>query len=97
MEKKRWNQKLVDKYDEIIDKLYHTIADILREKVGEEIIINYEDGQVISGKLKHVYENGFIISLGRDDVVLSFKFSHMQAFPFYENNNINMIADKDEW
>ena len=97
MEKKIWNQNLVDKYDEIIDKLYHIIADILREKLGEEIIINYEGGQVISGKLKHVYENGFIISLGRDDVTLSFKFSHIPIFPFYEGNNINMIAEKDEW
>ncbi len=97
MEKKRWNQNLIDKYDDLMDQLYHVIGDILREKLGEEVIINYEGEQVISGKLKHVYENGFTISLGRDDVTLNFRFNHMQAFPFYEGNTINMIAETGEW
>ena len=97
MEKKIWNQNYIDKYNDIMDQLYLVIGDILREKLGEEVTINYEGGEVISGKLKHVYENGFIISLGRDDATLSFKFSLMQTFPFYEGNNINMIADREEW
>jgi hypothetical protein len=39
MEKKIWNQNLVDKYDDIMMQLYVTIGDILREKLGEEVII----------------------------------------------------------
>lgn len=99
MEKKTWNQNLVDKYDDLMDQLYLTIADILKEKLGEEVIINYEGGQVISGKLNSVSIGGeFSISLDREgNAILNFPFSHMQMFPFYEGNNINMIADKDEW
>lgn len=98
MEKKRWNQNLVDKYDDIIDQLYLTIADILREKLGEEVIINYEGGETISGILNNVSIGGeFSISLKGNNVVKHFYFSHMQMFPFFENNNINMITDKDEW
>lgn len=97
MEKKIWNQNLIDRYDDIMEQLYHVIGDILREKLGEEVIINYEGGQVISGKLRYVYDTGFIISLGRDDAILNFRFNHMQAFPFYEGNNINMIAETGEW
>lgn len=97
MEKKRWNQNLVDKYDDIMDQLYLVIGDILREKLGEEVTINYEGGEVITGKLEYVGNQSFTISYGKDTITKHFPFSHMQAFPFYENNNINMIADGDEW
>lgn len=97
MENKIWNQNLVDKYDDIMEQLYATIGDILREKLGEEIIINYEGGEVIAGKLEYVGSQSFTISYGKDIITKHFPFRHMQAFPFYENNNINMIADKDEW
>lgn len=97
MEKKIWNQNLVNKYDNIIDQLYLVIGDILREKLGEEVTINYEGGEVITGKLEYVGSQSFTISYKKDIVTKHFPFSHMQAFPFYEGNNINMIADKDEW
>lgn len=97
MEKKIWNQNLVDKYDDIMEQLYLTIGDILKEKLGEEITINYEGGKTISGILKYVSDNNtFAVSYGKNKFKY-FPFSHMQAFPFYEGNNINMIADKDEW
>lgn len=98
MEKKIWNQNLVDKYDDIMMQLYVTIGDILREKLGEEVIINYEGGECIVGKLEYAGSNCFAISYGKDDDILKyFYFSHMQTFPFYENNVINMIVDKREW
>ena len=98
MEKKRWNQNLIDKYDDIMDQLYLTIADILREKLGEEITISYEGGETEVGILRHVGNQVFAISFGKDDDIPKyFHFSSMQAFPFFENNNINMIVDKDEW
>lgn len=98
MEKKIWNQNLVDKYDNIMMQLYVTIGDILREKLGEEVIINYEGGEVITGKLEYVGSNCFAISYGKDNDILKYLyFSHMQSFPFSEGNNIDMIADKEEW
>lgn len=97
MEKKTWNQNLVNKYNDIMDQLYLVIGDILREKLGETVIINHEGGETISGKLKYVHENYFAISLGEDDNIITFPFSHMQIFPFYENNIINMTTDKDRW
>ena len=98
MEKKRWNQNYIDKYDDIMDQLYLTIGDILREKLGEEVTINYESGETIVGILRHVGNQYFAVSFGKDDDILKyFPFSHMQAFPFFENNIINMIADKNEW
>lgn len=97
MEKKIWNQNLVDKYDDIIKQLYATIGDILREKLGEEVTISYEGGEVITGKLEYVGIQSFTISYGKDIITKHFPFSHIQTFPFYENNIINMIADKDEW
>lgn len=97
MEKKTWDQNLVDKYDNIMMQLYTTIGDILREKLEEEVIINYEGGEVITGKLEYVGSQSFTISYGKDIITKHFPFSHMQIFPFYENNIINMIADKDEW
>ena len=98
MEKKIWNQNYIDKYDDIMDQLYLTIGDILREKLGEEVIINYEDGKSIVGILRHVGNQCFAISFGKDDNILKYLyFSRMQAFPFYEGNNINMIANNEEW
>lgn len=98
MEKKIWNQNLVDKYYDIMEQLYITIGDILREKLGEEVTINYESGKTRVGILRYVGGQCFAISFGKDDDILKyFYFSHMQAFPFYENNNINIIADKGEW
>ena len=98
MEKKIWNQNYIDKYDDIMDQLYLVIGDILREKLGEKVTINYEGGEVIVGILRYVGSNCFAISFGKDDDNLKyFYFSHMPIFPFYEGNNINMIADKDEW
>ena len=98
MEKKIWNQNLVDKYDNIMMQLYATIGDILREKLGEEIIINYESGECIVGKLEYVGSNCFTISFGKDnDILKNLYFDHMQAFPFYESNNIDMIVDREEW
>ena len=97
MEKKKWNQNYIDKYDDIMDQLYLTIGDILREKLGEEVTISYEGGEGIVGILRHVDSNFFVISFGKDDDVLKyFCFDRMQAFPFFENNIINMRADKDE-
>lgn len=93
MEKKRWNQNYIDKYDAIMDQLYLVIGDILREKLGEEVTINYEDGDGMCGILRHVGNQFFAISFGKDDDNLKyFCFSHMHAFPFFEGNNINMIA-----
>ena len=93
MEKKRWNQNYIDKYDDIMEQLYLVIGDILREKLGEEVIINYEDGETICGILRQVGNQFFVISFGKDDDILKyFCFSHMQDFPFFEGNNINMIA-----
>lgn len=98
MEKKRWNQNCIDKYDDALEQLYVVIGDILREKIGEEVIINYEGGESIVGILRYVGGQCFAISFGKDDDVLKYLyFSHLQAFPFFENNNINMIADKVEW
>nr|DAQ48479.1 MAG TPA: hypothetical protein [Caudoviricetes sp.] len=97
MEKKIWNQNLVDKYDNIMMQLYATIGDILREKLGEEVIINYEGGECIVGKLEYVGSQSFAISYGKDIITKHFPFSHMQAFPFYEGNNIDIIADRKEW
>ena len=97
MEKKRWNQNLVNKYDNILEQLYLVIGDILREKLGEEVTISYEGGDAITGKLEYVGSQSFTISYGKDIITEHFSFDHMQAFPFYENNNINMIADKGEW
>lgn len=98
MEKKRWNQNCIDKYDDALEQLYVVIGDILREKIGEEVIINYEGGESIVGILRHVGNQFFAVSFGKDDDVLKYLyFSHLQAFPFFENNNINMIADKVEW
>ena len=97
MEKKIWNQDLVDKYNDIIVQLYHVIGDILREKLGEEVTINYEGGEVITGKLEYVGSNCFAISFGKDnDIIKYLDFDHMQAFPFCEGNNINIVADGDE-
>ena len=98
MEKKISNQNLVDKYDNIMMQLYVTIGDILREKLGEEVTINYKGGEVITGKLEYVGSNCFAISFGKDnDIIKYIDFDHMQAFPFYEGNNINIVADNDEW
>ena len=97
MEKKIWNQNLVDKYDNIMMQLYVTIGDILREKLGEEVTINYEGGEVITGKLEYVGSQSFTISYGKDIITKHFPFSRMQAFPFFENNIINMRADGYEW
>lgn len=98
MKKKIWNQNLIDKYNDIREQLYHVIGDILREKLGEEVIINYGGGEGIVGILRYVGNQYFAISFGKDDDVLKyFHFSHMQAFPFYEGNNINMIAETGEW
>lgn len=98
MEKKIWNQNLVDKYDIIMSQLYVIIGDILREKLGEEVTINYESRETRVGILRYVGNQFFAISFGKDDDILKyFYFSHMQTFPFYENNVINMIADKREW
>lgn len=98
MKKKIWNQNLVDKYDDIMKQLYLVIGDILREKLGEEVIINYEGGEVITGKLEYVGSNCFAISFGKDnDIIKYLEFDHMQAFPFCEGNNINMIINGDEW
>lgn len=80
-----------------MDQLYITIVDILKEKLGEDVTINYESGDGMCGILRHVGNQSFAISFGKDDDILKyFYFSHMQAFPFYEGNNINMIADKDK-
>lgn len=98
MEKKIWNQNLVDKYDIIMSQLYVTIGDILREKLGEEVFINYESGETRVGILRYVGGQCFAISYGKDDDILKyFYFSHMQSFPFSEGNNIDMIADRKEW
>lgn len=98
MEKKIWNQNLVDKYDNIMMQLHATIGDILREKLGEEVTINYEDGEVITGKLEYVGSNCFAISFGKDNDTLKYLyFGHMQSFPFSEGNNIDIIADRKEW
>lgn len=97
MEKRIWNQNLVDKYDNIMMQLYATIGGILREKLGEEVTINYEGGEVITGKLEYVGSNCFAISFGKDNDILKYLyFSHMQSFPFYEDNNIDIIADRKE-
>lgn len=97
MEKKIWNQNLIDKYDDIREQLYHVIGDILREKLGEEVIINYEGGEGIAGILRYVGNQYFAISFGKDDDVLKyFHFSHIQAFPFFENNIISITVDKNE-
>lgn len=97
MENKTWNQNLVDKYVDIMDQLYVTIGDILREKIGEEVAINYESGKTIVGTLRYVGNKCFAISFGKDDDILKyFYFSHMQAFPFFEGNNIDIIADMEE-
>ena len=98
MEKKIWNQNLVDKYNDIMVQLHVIIGDILREKLGEEVTINYEGGEVITGKLEYVGSNCFAISFGKDnDIIKYLEFDHMQAFPFCEGNNINMIINGDEW
>lgn len=97
MEKKRWNQNYINKYVDIMTQLYLVIGDILREKLGEEITINYEGGEVITGKLEYVGSQSFTISYGKDIITKHFPFSHMQTFPFFEGNNIDMIADKDNW
>lgn len=98
MEKKKWNQNYINKYNDILDQLYLVIGDILREKLGEEVTINYEGGEVITGKLEYVGSNCFVISFGKDnDIIKYLDFDHMQAFPFYEGNNINIVADGDEW
>lgn len=47
MKKKIWNKNLVDKYEDILEQLHAAIGDILREKLGEEVIINYEGGKAI--------------------------------------------------
>ena len=60
MEKKKWNQNYIDKYDDIMDQLYLTIGDILREKLGEEVTISYEGGEGIVGILRHVDSNFFL-------------------------------------
>lgn len=52
MEKKRWNQNYLDKYDDIMKQLYHAISDILKEKLGEEVIINYQ----LSGWTSHEWK-----------------------------------------
>lgn len=97
MEKKIWNQNLVAKYNNIMIQLYVTIGDILREKLGEEVTLNYEGGEVITGKLEYVGCTCFAISFGKDnDIIKYLDFNYMQSFPFYEGNNINMIADSDE-
>lgn len=82
-----------------MDQLYLVIGDILKEKLGETVIINYEGGETISGILESVCEHSFTISLRKGNNIIKKQncFSHMQVFPFYENNIINMIADKDEW
>ena len=94
MEKKIWNQNYIDKYNDIMDQLYLTIGDILREKLGEKVTLNYESGEVIIGILRYVGSNCFAISFGKDnDVIKYLDFDHMQSFPFYEDNNINIVAD----
>ena len=97
MENKKWNQNYINKYDDIMAQLYLVIGDILREKLGEEVTINYEGGEVITGKLEYVGSQSFTISYGKDIITKHFPFSHMQAFPFYENNNIDIITDRYDW
>ena len=96
MEKKIWNQNYIDKYDNIIMQLYATIGDILREKLGEEVIINYEGGEAVSGVLAHVNSDSFLFQYKNGNCRI-IPFSHIQLFPFFENNNINMIAETGEW
>ena len=98
MEKKTWNQNLMDKYDDIMMQLYVVIGDILREKLGEEVTINYDNGEVITGKLEYVGSTCFAISYGKDnDILKYFYFEYMHSFPFSEGNNIDIIADMEEW
>ena len=98
MEKKTWNQNLMDKYDNIIRQLYVVIGNILREKLGEDVTINYDGGEVITGKLEYVGSTYFAISFGKDNDALKYLyFEYMHSFPFSEGNNIDMIAEKDEW
>lgn len=98
MEKKIWNKNLVNKYDNIMRRLYATIRYILKEKLGEEVTINYEGGEVITGKLEYVGSTYFAISFGKGgDTLKHLYFSHMHSFPFSEGNNIDIIADRKEW
>ena len=95
MKKKIWNQNLVDKYDDVMDHLYLVIGDILREKLGEEVTINYEGGETVSGLLAHVNSDSFLFQYKNGNCRI-IPFRHMQAFPFFENNIINMTADEYE-
>lgn len=95
MEKNTWNKNLVDKYEDILEQLHAAIGDILREKLGEEVIINYEGGKAICGILAHVNSDSFLFQYKNGNCRI-IPFSHMQLFPFFENNNIYMIAETGE-
>lgn len=83
-------------YNNAIDQLYLVIGNILREKLGEKIIISFKTGKSVSGILKQVNSDSFAISYGEDGGLNRwFKFCHMEIFPFKERNIISMNAGNE--
>lgn len=84
----RWNQKLVDKYDDIMDKLYETIREILIEKIGKNIRLSFDD-DVVTVKLEKVDDRSFTVKY--KDISFNYDYKEIELYPFMEGHVTPLI------
>ena len=89
----RWNQKLVDKYDDIMDQLYETIREILTEKIGENIRLSFDDN-VVTVKLEKVEDEAFTIEY--KDRSFDYGYREIELYPFAEGHVTPLIRMKGD-
>ena len=77
----RWNQELVDKYDDAMNQLDKVIREILTEKIGENIQLSFDD-DVVCVKLEKVEDKSFTIKY--KDKSFAYGYRGMEPYPFRE-------------